>query len=255
MTDALKQLNRYVRLVVETDVAGAGDRFVVIGDGDERWLIDTRLNANAFPELTESAFSQLVWSTREFGLDTSRPLVKAVHVTHERPAHWQDYERVLGAPTTFGATRNAMLIDPAWEAYSVRRLTPHVGSVLRTHADKLLKKMNDDASMRERLEAVLNERLHTGETGADAIARRLGLSRQTLHRRLKAEGASYAQVLEDVRRRLAIHYVRDRRLPVSEAAYLVGFSSPAAFSRAFRRWTGEAPSRIRAGGPASDERA
>ena len=87
--------------------------------------------------------------------------------------------------------------------------------------------------------------LESGEVGIDRIARDLGYSRQTLYRRLKAEGITYEQLLDGLRRRLALRLMRDQGLPVKEAAYRLGFSDPAAFSRAFKRWTGTSPGEMR----------
>jgi AraC-like DNA-binding protein len=96
-------------------------------------------------------------------------------------------------------------------------------------------------SIEKRLEAVLD----SGEVGIERIARDLGYSRQTLYRRLKAEGTTYEQLLDGLRRRLAIRLVREQGLSVKEAAYRLGFSDPAAFSRAFKRWTGTSPGEMR----------
>jgi AraC-like DNA-binding protein len=81
----------------------------------------------------------------------------------------------------------------------------------------------------------------------DAIAERMALSRQTLLRRLKDEGATFEKVLDELRHRLALDYLGAKKVSVNEAAYLVGFSDPAAFSRAFKRWTGSNPRAYRAG--------
>ena len=75
----------------------------------------------------------------------------------------------------------------------------------------------------------------------ETIAGELGLSRQTLFRRLKAEGTTFERVLDDLRHRLALHYLDGGKMSVNQTAYLVGFSDPAAFSRAFKRWTGSSP--------------
>ena len=83
--------------------------------------------------------------------------------------------------------------------------------------------------------------LHTGDVGLERVARSMGQSRQTTYRRLKAEGATYQQVLDSLRRRLALDYLGSGKLSVNETAYLVGFSDPAAFSRAFKRWTDRSP--------------
>ena len=77
------------------------------------------------------------------------------------------------------------------------------------------------------------------------IARKLGLSRQTLFRRLKAEGVTFEKVLDELRHNMAVHYLSEKKASVNETAYLVGFSDPAAFSRAFKRWTGSSPRMMR----------
>jgi AraC-like DNA-binding protein len=75
----------------------------------------------------------------------------------------------------------------------------------------------------------------------------LGLSRQTLYRRLKAEGVSFDQVLDDLRATMAQDYLGARKVSVNQAAYLTGFSESSAFSRAFKRWTGQTPAQFRNG--------
>lgn len=97
------------------------------------------------------------------------------------------------------------------------------------------------AQVEQRLEAALE----SGDVGIDRIARDLGYSRQTLYRRLKAEGTTYERLLDGLRRRLALRFVRGQGLSVKEAAYRLGFSDPAAFSRAFKRWTGSSPGEMR----------
>jgi AraC-like DNA-binding protein len=94
---------------------------------------------------------------------------------------------------------------------------------------------------RREVEQILEPLLASGDVGIDRIASALGTSRQTLYRRLKAEGITYEQLLDELRRRLAIRYMKEG-LSVKEAAYRLGFSEPAAFSRAFKRWTGRSPS-------------
>ena len=67
------------------------------------------------------------------------------------------------------------------------------------------------------------------------------MSPRTLHRRLEDEGTSFRQVLGEVRRELAARHLSERQLAISEIAFLLGFSEPSAFHRAFKRWTGHAP--------------
>jgi AraC-like DNA-binding protein len=94
------------------------------------------------------------------------------------------------------------------------------------------------------VERRLEPMLASGSVRIEQVARELGYSRQTLYRRLKAEGVTFARLLDGLRRRLALRFLREG-VSVKEVAYRLGFSDPAAFSRAFKRWTGSSPSEMR----------
>lgn len=96
-------------------------------------------------------------------------------------------------------------------------------------------------SFSREVERKIEALLATGGAGIDRIAAELNCSRQTLYRKLKAEGTTFEQLLDELRHRLARRYMREGK-SVKQAAYKLGFSEPAAFSRAFKRWTGRSPS-------------
>jgi AraC-like DNA-binding protein len=79
----------------------------------------------------------------------------------------------------------------------------------------------------------------------DVIAGGMGLSRQTLFRRLKDEGTTFEKLLDELRHKMALNYLSEKKVSVNETAYLTGFSESAAFSRAFKRWTGQSPRAMR----------
>ena len=115
----------------------------------------------------------------------------------------------------------------------------------RQQSIQILKDLETTATMRGRVERLLMPILHKGEANMDAVAEKLGVNRQALYRALKDENVTFEQVLDDLRHRLALEYLRGRKTTVNETAYLVGFSDPASFSRAFKRWTGKNPSEMR----------
>jgi AraC-like DNA-binding protein len=245
MMEAFAQLNRYGQLVIEVDI-GAQGRFALEMKNGNMWFIDTRADPNDFPELTESTFTRCAIGPRRF---LPRPHVLEVHVTHPEPAHRAAYDRVFQCPITFNAARNAMRFDPALAMHRVQLQPRYVFGVLSAHADTLLKELESSKTARGRVESLIMPVLHTGEISMDAIAAKLAMSRQTLYRALKAEGVTFEQVLDELRHKLALHYLSGKKVSVNETAYLVGFSDPAAFSRAFKRWTGASPRTARTTAP------
>ena len=239
MGEALAELNRYGRLVAELDIPGGGARFVVERQDSEVWLVDTRRDPDGFPELTESTWSRFIAETRRHFPDA--PFAKAVHVTHAAPAHAAEYERILGAPVTFDSTRNALSIDPSWLALPLHAPNRYVFGVLSEHATRLLANLETSKTMCGRVEHLLLPILHKGDVTMEYVAKQFGMSRQSLYRRLAEETASFEHLVDDLRRRMALGYLDGQRTSVNETAYLVGFSDPSSFSRAFKRWTGTSP--------------
>jgi AraC-like DNA-binding protein len=239
MMDAAAQLNRYGQLVVEVDV-GEGPRFTLESRDGAVWMVDQRRDPNDFYELTESTLTRLITGPRRF---LPRQHVLEAHVTHPAPAHRAAYDAIWRCPITFNARWNAIRIDPAILTHRVRLEPQYVFGILSKHAEQLLSELEASKTTRGRVEALLMPILHTGEIGMDVIAAKIGQSRQTLYRNLKEEGVTFEQVLDELRHKLALHYLDGKRVSVNETAYLVGFSDPSAFSRAFKRWTGRSPAR------------
>jgi AraC-like DNA-binding protein len=243
MGEALVQLNRYGRLVVEVEGLGEGPRFEVILKDGERWIADRRDNPNLFPELTESTWSRFIcWTRRDF---PNKTFALSVHVTHPEPAHRAAYDRLWQVPITFSSDRNAIQTELTWPSVSVQPEGRYVFGILTERGDALLEELKNSKSARGLVEGQLMPRLHTGDLSMDMVANILGISRQTLYRNLKSEGVTFEQVLDELRHRMALHYLSGKRASVNEIAYLVGFSDPAAFSRAFKRWTGRSPREMR----------
>lgn len=138
-----------------------------------------------------------------------------------------------------------MRLAPNLTGGRVAQHPAYVFGILTDRADALLRELETTRTLRGQVEAQLLTRLHTGDISADAVAAALGISRQTLFRRLKTEGTSFKLVLDDLRRRMALDYLGARKTSVNETAYLVGFSDAPAFSRAFKRWTGKSPREAR----------
>ncbi len=244
MAEALQQMNRFSRLVIEVDGIADGPRFEVAPRAGGLWLEDRRADPNDFPELTESSWSRFIVGSRRSFPDHVFAL--EAHVTHAAPAHRADYGRLWQVPVTFGAARNAIRMNPVWPTLRINTENRYAFGVLSERAEALLEDLKNSDSVRSAVENKLLAILHTGDSSVLRVASALGMSRQTLYRRLKGEGATFEAVLDDLRRRMALDYLSARKVSVNETAYLVGFADPAAFSRAFKRWTGKSPRDARA---------
>ena len=169
------------------------------------------------------------------------PFLKAIRFTYEEPSYRAEYDRIFGVPLFFSSHMKGFLLDEALLHVTLPQSNPYLSELVKDRAEELLKNLENSKSTRGRVENLLVPILHTGEASMDMIAVKLGLNRQTLFRKLKAEGITFEKVLDELRHKLALHYLNEKKVPVNQTAYLVGFSEPAAFSRAFKRWTGSSP--------------
>jgi AraC-like DNA-binding protein len=103
----------------------------------------------------------------------------------------------------------------------------------------------DSSGIKAKVRSKLMEMLPAGTANEYKLANTLGLSPRSLQRKLKDEQTSYSELLEETRRQLGKQYLSDSRLSINEITYLLGFSEPASFSRAFKRWTGHSPTEYR----------
>lgn len=244
MGEAYEQIARFGRLDSQYgSTNNAGRLRVEPAGGGLIWIVDARESPNLFPEETEVAFARLVCGPRVF--DQS-PFVKEVHVTHRAPSYRDEYDRIFRVPVYFGSDRNALLIDESWGTHKIAPRQRYAFGVLSDHANALLKELESSNTARGQVEKLLMPILHTGSVSMSIVAEQMGISRQTLFRRLKAEGESFERLSDDLRHRMATGYLLGRKTTIAETSYLVGFSEPAAFIRAFRRWTGVTPNAFRA---------
>ena len=168
-----------------------------------------------------------------------------MEVTHPAPAHAAAYEELYRVPVRFGAARNAIRIEPKWLDVKWEGTSRYVFGIFADRAEALLEALARDGSLKAQVETRLLAILHEGDISMDRMAAEMGMSRQTFYRRLKEEGTTFGALHDDLRRRMAVDYLSARKVSVNQTAYLVGFSEPSSFVRAFRRWTGQVPSAFR----------
>lgn len=181
---------------------------------------------------------------------TAAPLAaQAVEFRHAAPPALAEHRRIFGVVPRFSASVNALELDPAVLARPVPAADPMLSKVIERHAEALLAARDEPgAGVADRVRQLLAGALPDGDASLGAVAAGLRLSERSLQRRLAEEGLTFDAVFDDLRRRLALRYLTDRKIAICEVAYLLGYSEPSAFHRAFKRWTGVTPTEARMGG-------
>ncbi|MBR9842392.1 MAG: AraC family transcriptional regulator [Rhodobacteraceae bacterium] len=241
LAHSIDQLNRYLHLISDVAPGERADRYELREDATGVWIID---HMNAPKEQYIGIEASLARFISEFRRSfPGQRFAIEMEVRHAPPPHIEAYPELFRVPVRFNAARNAIRIDPIW-------LTPASGfepgnayafGVFARHADALMERLRRAGNFRARVEAQILPHLHEGSLSMEDIAHGLAMSRQTLYRRLKEEGASFAEIHDDLRKRMALDYLEARKASVNETAYLLGFSEASSFVRAFRRWTGHSP--------------
>jgi AraC-like DNA-binding protein len=179
-------------------------------------------------------------------LTSSSLAPKQIKLRHFRPETPPDVRSHLGCEIDFAADSDEISFPAPISALPVVGADIHLNKLLLQYANEALgNRASRSASIRSRVEDQIAQLLPHGKVNASEIARRLGMSRRTLARALSAEGAAFSTVLETLRQALAKRYLREKELPISEIAWLLGYRELSSFTHAFARWTGLTPKAFR----------
>ena len=218
-----QQVNRYLPLALDADDGGTADAAEFFCEnGDVGFRVTGRIYVD-YPHLIESGFARGICGARKMFASipgfANVSFPKAIHFIHKEPSYRAEYDRIFGVPLVFESHMNAFLVDEALLKIVLPQGNPYLSNIVRTHADELLRSLERSKSVRGRVESLLTSLLHTGDVSMAAIAGKLGVSRQTLFRQLKAEGVTFQKVLDELRRSLAFRYLGENS--VNKTAYLL----------------------------------
>lgn len=171
--------------------------------------------------------------------------MERVTFQHEPTSYVAEYERIFGCSITFSQPTCSIAFRKQYLEYELPQRNPYLHQILTRHVERLARRLSFRNSLSRKVKGILAKNLSRGEMDAEVVADKLHMSRHTLYRKLKQEGQSFQALVEEVRKEKAMHYLADNRYALSEIAFLLGFSELSAFSRAFKRWTGESPASYR----------
>jgi AraC-like DNA-binding protein len=167
-------------------------------------------------------------------------------IAHYRSEGTAEMSRFVGTKVEFGADTDEFALNSNARELPVIHADPYLNNLLLKYCEVALADRGAGISqLRTRVETAISSVLPHGRVLVEDVARSLGMSKSTLARKLSDEGLNYSELLEHLRRDLAVRYLNDRKMHVSKIAWLLGFSEVSAFTHAFKRWTGKTPSQIR----------
>jgi AraC-like DNA-binding protein len=170
-------------------------------------------------------------------------------IAHYRSGNTAEMSRFVGTKVEFGADADEFALNIEARELPVIHADNYLNDLLLKYCEAALASSRGDMSqLRTTVENAISSLLPHGRALVGDVARSLGMSERTLGRKLADEGLNFTQILQQLRRDLAVRYLDDRRLQVSKIAWLLGFQDVSAFTHACKRWTGKTPSQMRTAG-------
>jgi AraC-like DNA-binding protein len=236
--DALSRLVRYSKMISD----GAQLELSLSGDQCSLAITDIRFGTSALAQRIDAFWSMHISMCRTVLSEEFTPL--SLDLRRPEPPCVADFYALFRAPIRFAARQDRMVFPRDL----VEQPLPTANRILARHNEQAiadyLKRLDAD-SFSDKVRTRLVELLPSGRFDEGEVARALTVSRRTLQRRLSEEDTTYSILLDEARHELAVRFMGEEGMSIKQATYLLGFSEPGNFSRAFKRWTGEVPSRFR----------
>lgn len=236
---AFSRLERFIRVVNDKAV-------VQVKDVDGYMVVTIILNlpSACVSARDDGALATITRMCRLVCGDQFR--LQAVNFKHPAPGDLKPYFEYFGCQLNFDQPENQILIPLS----IADEFLVGGNSELALLNDQVVTRrlaLMDRSDIVTRVQSALMEQLPIGNISDESVAASLHMSVRTMHRKLMEVNNNFRTLLVEMRRDLAEHYILDNSLTLTEISMLLGFSEPSSFSRAFKSWTGSAPSEIRQG--------
>lgn len=171
--------------------------------------------------------------------------IERVEVEFPEPEYSKAYEEFFQCPVLFSQERNALVIKHEALSWPLLQKDDNAFNNMRAICDQRLAHVTKNRTLSEKVMDEISPLLEGQTPSIEQVADSLGMPPWTLRRKLQDDATSFQALLNETRQGLAESYMKDTDLAIGEIAYLLGFSSPTAFQRAFKRWTQESPGQYR----------
>lgn len=233
--DGLTRLSRY--WVHST--GGETGIDVALDAATDQLSIDLR--GYAYPQLRDYVLATIVVRLRTVGAAPARAMVAGPAV-----APLAEYVSKLGCAVEFAGKVTRIVLEGGAHRSVPPPRYPGLRLIVEREAERLLQSMRDGTDPLAAARREITSMLGPDPVSLDELAQRLGLTRRKLQRLLSQHRTTFPRLVDECRQSLAEQHLIGKELNIGELGYLLGFSEPSAFSRAFKRWTGKAPAEFRA---------
>lgn len=167
-----------------------------------------------------------------------------VSFTYSEPDYVQRYRDFFQCPLKFDAPVSRVLMPASILDFHASSYNPVAESMAIKLCDEILNQQDANRGLVNKVYLTLLKNPDRF-LGVEEVAEELGMSERNLRRMLKELNTSYRDILNDVRKEIAIRYLQGSDLSMEHIAELVGFSDSSSFYRSFKKWTGKAPTSYR----------
>jgi len=239
LRDAFERVVRYARIVSTAIDVHIEEQAGSVRVASAEWTLpEPEVPASVDSE--PAGFLQMCRITA--GTDIVR--LRVLLARPEPPACSERFYRFFGAPVEFGAQRTALFFEKELLEQPLPYANPELTRINdQTVIDYLARFDRNNIAMRVRAEII--EQLPSGPPSQEKVASSVHMSLRNLQRRLQEEETTYKGLLDSVRQDLAMQYLETSHRSIGEIGYLLGFSEPGNFARAFKRWVGMTPQAYR----------
>jgi AraC-like DNA-binding protein len=240
LAEAMKTYQRYERLIYGIDLAQI---VVEQSEVEMRWRPDGQTLGHLHDSVAIAAL--VTFLRRQVENPPPPSLIAFINDPVLSLAEQQAYEEFFGCPVRFGDTYTRVRFPLAYLSIPMPHSDPGLRLMLDRQARALVQALPHSDAFDQALQQTILKLLPDAQASLPRAARELHVSVRTLQRRLEQRELTWQQLLNRIRAELAQEYLADRSLSLGDIALLLGFSEQSAFNRAFRRWTGSTPARVR----------
>lgn len=192
-------------------------------------------------QYSENLIANIV-AIAKIGLGRPHDTAHAIRFSHGRPHDISTHEALFQCPVEFGCDHDEILFRSEMLDIRTGSLLTPLRPMVRRYVQSRIDRMEFyDVGIATNVALTLTSMIGTGHTDLPSIASAMEVSPKKLQRLLSAEGTSFSSVVESVREKLALEYLSQPAIQIGQIASLLGYSGNAAFTLAFRKWTGTSP--------------